>query len=515
MSWKKEVAQINLRKMLAKQLGGKEKIKKQHNAGRLTVRERISYLLDKNSFNEIGILAGKSKYDSNGLLKAIIPANSIIGHGTINKLPVVVYGDDFTIRGGAADAAIWEKMIAAEKLANEYEIPIIRLIEGTGGGGSIKSLEEDGYTYVPANPGWDLVVDNLNKVPVISLALGPVAGLGAARLVSSHFSLMVKELSQVFVAGPPLVEKIGEKVTKEELGGYNIHSKNGVIDNLASSEKATFEKTKLFLSYMPKSIYQIPPIIKSKDSAKRTDESLINIIPRNKRESYDMLPLIETIVDKSSFFKIGEHYGLSVYTGLARLNGYPIALIANNPQVYGGGWTSDAAKKVIKILDLAQTFHFPVLHLVDNPGFVIGKNAEKNATIRYGARALSAIYQLSVPICTILLRKAFGVAGAANTNHIRYRYRLAWPSGDWGSLPFEGGLEAAYKTDIAKSNNPKQFINDIEKKIKLASSPFRTAEKFLVEDIIDPRETRPKICQWVKLAYPTLKAGPSFFGFRP
>ena len=143
----------------------------------------------------------------------------------------------------------------------EYELPLIRLIEGTGGGGSIKSLEKNGYSYVPANPGWDVVVDNLNKVPVISIALGPVAGLGAARLVSSHFSLMVKEISQIFVAGPPLVEKIGEKVTKEELGGYNIHSKNGVIDNLANTEKEAMDAAKLYLSFMPKSINEIPPIL--------------------------------------------------------------------------------------------------------------------------------------------------------------------------------------------------------------------------------------------------------------
>ena len=256
MSWKKEVEEINFRKSLALRLGGKDKVARQHSAGRLTVRERVSYLLDKGSFNEVGILSGHSKYDNDGNFYGISPANSIIGHGLINKVPVVVYGDDFTIRGGAADAAIWEKLISAEKLANEYEIPIIRLIEGTGGGGSIKSLEKDGYTYVPANPGWDVVVDNLSKVPVISLALGPVAGLGAARLVSSHFSLMVKGLSQVFVAGPPLVEKIGEKVTKEELGGFNIHSKNGVIDNLASNEYDAMDKTKIFLSYIPKSIYQ-------------------------------------------------------------------------------------------------------------------------------------------------------------------------------------------------------------------------------------------------------------------
>ena len=241
----------------------------------------------------------------------------------------------------------------------------------------------------------------------------------------------------------------------------------------------------------------------------------INIIPKNKRESYDITPIIKSIVDKNSFFEVGENYGLSVITGLARLDGYPIVIVANNPQVYGGGWTADASKKIVKIIDLAQIFHFPVLHLVDNPGFVIGRSAEKNATIRYGAKALSAIYQLSVPICSVLLRKAFGVAGAANTNHMKYRYRLAWPSGDWGSLPFEGGIEAAYKADLAKSNNPEQLKKDIEKRIKIASSPFRTAEKFLIEDIIDPRETRPKICKWIKIAFPTLKTGLSSFGYRP
>ena len=173
-------------------------------------------------------------------------------------------------------------MVAAEKLANDYELPILRLIEGTGGGGSVKSLEEDGYTYVPANPGWDIVIENLSKVPVISLALGPVAGLGAARLLSSHFSLMVKKISQVFVAGPPLVEKIGEKVTKEELGGYNIHSKNSVVDNLASSKKKQWIKLETFCLICLNQ-FEIPPIIESTDPMHRADEYLINIIPKIKK----------------------------------------------------------------------------------------------------------------------------------------------------------------------------------------------------------------------------------------
>ena len=252
-----------------------------------------------------------------------------------------------------------------------------------------------------------------------------------------------------------------------------------------------------------------------KDTKSGTDEKLLNIIPKDRRESYDIFPIIKSIVDNDSFFEIGKNFGLSVITGFARLDGFPIILISNNPQIYGGGWTSNSSKKVIKMLDLAETFHFPVLHLIDNPGFVIGTHAEKDATIRYGSRALAAIYQLNVPLCSVILRKAFGVAGAAHTNHTKHRYRFAWPSGDWGSLPKEGGIEAAYKSDLANSNNPELLKRKIYEKLQKVSSPFRTAEQFLIEDIIDPRETRQKICKWISLAFSIIKKGPSCFNYRP
>ncbi len=515
MSWQNEISELLQRLKLAKNLGGKDKIKRQHDAKRFTVRERIELFFDKKSFQEIGILAGQSSYDLNGNLKSFMPSNSIIGHGLVNKIPVVFYGDDFTVRGGASDASIWEKMVSAEQFANEYEMPLVRFIEGTGGGGSVKSVERNNYTYVPFNPGWDKVIANLSKIPVVSLALGPVAGLGAARLVSSHFSVMVKKTSQVFVAGPPLVENIGEKVSKEELGGSEIHGTNGVIDNIANNEIEAMKMAKSFLSYMPNSINRLPFKITNKDKIDRRDEFLLSAVPKNKRDGYDILPIINSIVDKSSFFEIGKLYGLSVITGLARLDGFPVIVIANNPQVYGGGWTSDACQKIIKIIDLAQVFHFPVLNLVDNPGFVIGKTAEKNATIKFGAKALAAIYQFKNPMCSVILRKVFGVAGAANLNHTNFKYRFAWPSADTGSLPFEGGIEAAYKAEIKSSKDPKEYIRQIHSKLNKVTSPFRTAEKFLIEDIIDPRDTRKKVCIWINLAYKTLKTGKSFFGFRP
>mgnify|MGYP003300392723 CR=1 FL=1 len=372
---------------------------------------------------------------------------------------------DSTIRGGAADAAIWQKMVAAEQFANEYRIPLIRLNEGTGGGGSVKSLEIDGYTYVPANPGWDWVVKNMSTVPVVSLGLGPVAGLGAARLVSSHYAVIVKKMSQIFVAGPPVVNRLGENVTKESLGGSEIHSKNGVIDDVANNEAEALLMAKKFLSYLPPSTYELAKQIKTTDSPDRRDDWLINTIPKNRRLSYEIRPIIESVTDKGSFFEIGKNWGTSSVSGFARLNGWPIVILANDPQVYGGGWTADASQKIIRILEIAETFHLPVVHLVDNPGFLVGTHGEKSGTIRYGARALAAIYQLTIPVCSIILRKAFGVAGAAHMNHTKHKYRFAWPSGDWGSLPLEGGIEAAYKSDLEKSDKPEELLRNIEERL--------------------------------------------------
>ena len=453
MNWNKEIKELQDRIAKAMKMGGEQKVLRQHNAGRYTVRERINILVDKNTFREIGSLTGKGKYNTEGILTDFTPANSVIGYAKISSRNVVVYGDDFTVRGGAADASIHEKMVAAERMANEYRLPLIRLIEGTGGGGSVKSLEIDGYTYVPANPGWDWLISNMQTVPVVALGLGPVAGLGAARLVTSHYSIIVKEISQVFVAGPPVVARLGENVSKEQLGGSEIHGKNGVVDEIANTEDEAIELSKKFLSYLPSSVDEVPKRIKSNDPINRKEDWLIKAVPKDRRAAYDMHPIIESIVDKNSFFEIGKSYGQSAIAGLARLDGLAVAVLANNPQIYGGGWTADSSLKITRMVDLAQTFHLPVLHLVDNPGFLVGTHAEKAGTIRHGARALAAIYQLEIPVCAIIIRRAFGVAGAAHLNHTKHRHRFAWPSADWGSLPVEGGIEAAYKAELEKSSN--------------------------------------------------------------
>ena len=514
MSWQKEVDEIAHRRALAEEMGGPDKLKKQKADGKLNARERIAGLVDKGSFHEIGKLGGAATYDDQGELTAFLPSNMIFGRAKIEGRPVVVESDDFTVRGGAADAAIHGKLVQAEKMAGEYRMPLIRMIEGTGGGGSVRTLETMGHTYVPEVPGFELMVDNLSIIPVVSLGLGPVAGLGAGRLVMSHYSLLVKGMSQLFVAGPPVVAAVGEKRTKEELGGSHIHAKNGAIDDEAESEADAFAKARAFLSYLPSSVHELPQRKPTKDKPDRREPSLIEAVPRDLRNLYNIRPIIEAIVDLGSFFEIGRQHGPSIVTGFARLNGYPVAVMASDPMVLGGLWTAATARKVERFVDLADTFHLPIVHMVDNPGFMIGRKAEEDGTIRYGSRAMMAVYQSKVPIAVAVMRKVYGMGGSAPANLSRTKWRFAWPSGDWGSLPISGGLEAAYRADLEASDNPKALLKDITEKLNRVRSPFRTAEKFGIEDIIDPRDTRPLLCEFVEAAYRVLEPGIRGRGWR-
>jgi acetyl-CoA carboxylase carboxyltransferase component len=350
---------------------------------------------------------------------------------------------------------------------------------------------------------------------VVALALGSVAGLGAARVAASHYSLMVKNLSQMFVAGPPVVARIGQTLDKNELGGSEIHTKNGAIDDEAASEGEAFAMAKRFLSYLPSSVHELPARTEPTDDPKRRDEWLLGAIPRDPRKVYKMRPIVETLVDQGSFFEIGRRWGRSVIGGLARLDGWPVMVMASDPYHYGGAWTADACDKVTRLVDLAQTFHLPVVHLVDVPGFLIGREAEEAGTIRHGARAMQAIYQCTVPWCAILVRKVYGVAGAAHMNPARYCMRYAWPSGDWGSLPIAGGLEAAYKAELEAAPDPKAKLAEIEARLEKLRSPFRSAESFIVEEIIDPRDTRAILTDFAALAAPLRTPGPPSFGYRP
>ena len=515
MSWEPEIEELRRREALAKRMGGVEKVARHKSQGKLTVRERVDALVDPGSFHEVGAIAGKASYDAEGNLTDLQPANLVTGRAKLDGRPVVVSGDDFTVRGGASDAGIREKMVQVEKMANELQLPLIRLVDGTGGGGSVKTIEMSGRTYIPAVRGWDTVIDNLSTVPVVALALGSVAGLGAARVAASHYSVMVKETSQMFVAGPPVVARVDKAIGKNELGGSEIHTRNGAVDDEVESEQEAFAAARRFLSYLPPSVHQLAERVTPEDDPERREDWLISAIPRNPRRVYKMRPIVEAVVDRGSFFELGRRWGRGVITGLARLDGWPVAVLASDPYFAGGAWTADASQKVTRFVDLAETFQLPVVHLVDIPGFLIGREAEEQATIRHGVRALTAVGQATVPWCAMLVRKVYGVAGAAHMNSSRFNLRYAWPSGDWGSLPVAGGLEAAYKAELEAAEDPAARLQEIEERIAKLSSPFRTAETFLVEEIVDPRDTRPLLCEFANLAAPLRRPRKPQFGYRP
>jgi len=500
MAWEKELEEKRQRELLAEKMGGEEKLARQHARGKLDVRERLARMADPGSFREIGKLAGKGHYDCDGELESFTPANFLFGKAKVNGGHVVLAADDFTVRGGAADAAIWRKAMLAEQMAHEWRIPLIRLIDGTGGGGSVKMLEDMGLTYVPYLPGWEHVVKNLEEVPVVSLALGSVAGLGAARVVASHYSVMVKGLSHMFTAGPAVVAAIGETYDKEALGGADIHARNGAVDDMVDSEEQAFAAARKFLSYLPNAVGKKAPRVQTRDLVLRRDEALKEAVPENRRAAYSMRKIMNSVFDLGSIFEMGRRWGQSAITAFARLDGWPVAVLASDPSFMGGSWSADAAQKIERFIKLANTFGLPVVHLVDNPGFMIGLEAEKAATIRHGVGALNGIYRSEVPWATVIIRKAYGVAGAAMSDHTKFQYRFAWPSGDWGSLPLEGGIEVAYKTELEAATDPKAHLADIRARLDKVRSPFRTAEAFMVEDVIDPRDTRPLLCEFAELA---------------
>ena len=512
--WTPELKALKQREAFSDNMGGTEKVARQHARGKMDARARIDRLLDDATFREIGKIAGKGTYSKDGTLEHASPSNFIFGRGQIHGRTVAVTADDFTVRGGAADAAIYRKFLMAEQMAHELRLPLIRMIDGTGGGGSVKMLEDMGFTYVPFVPGWDHVVKNLDTVPVVGLALGPTAGLGAARVVASHYSVMVKGLSQIFTAGPAIVAALPkiedgesfdkeslskESLNKESLGGSEIHTRNGVIDDEADSEIDAFRMARNFLSVLPD--YIGAPLIRTEchDPVTRSDDALLSIVPRDKKRAYNMRTILEALVDNASLFEMGKKWGRGVITAFARFDGWPVALMANDPTFLGGSWTADTAEKAKRFIELAEKFQLPVINLVDNPGFMVGLEAEKAATIRRGVEAMNGIYKATMPWATVIIRKAYGVAGAAMSNHSKFQYRVAWPSGDWGSLPIEGGVEVAYQSDLATSDDPVAELKAIKARLKNVTSPFRTAEQFMIEDIIDPRETRERLCEFVNL----------------
>jgi len=520
MSWDEEVQGIEERRRLALEQGGKEAVERQHAAGRLTIRERIGNLADPGSFREQGPISGHGERDAEGNLISFTAANYVLGLARIEGRPVVVGGEDFTLKGGSPSPAGLRKSVFSEDLALRYRIPLVRFLEG--GGGSVprpakgQSAPPPSAAPVNAPPRFMSIMRLLGEVPVVSAAVGPVAGFPAARLAASHFSVMVKETAQVMIGGPALVERaLGKSLSKEELGGHRIHKQTGVVDSVAANEEDATALIRRFLSYMPTNIDEDAPVLPSEDDPDRREEELLSIVPKARRQAYKMRRILELVVDQDSFFELTKGFGRGQIAGLARLNGQPVGILANDPHYYAGAMTADGAQKLRRFVDLCDTFHLPVVSFVDEPGFFIGPEAEKTATIRHGMAAICALMQATTPWISVIVRKVFGVAGAAHFGP--EGTVLAWPSAESGALPLEGGVAVAYRRQIAEAEDPDAFRRELEEKLSAARSPYARGEAFGCNDLIDPRRTRPELCEWIEWIQPLLRGlrGPRRYTYRP
>ena len=506
MSWKDEVEEIEQRKELAKRQGGNVAVKKQHEKGRRTVRERIDYILDKNSFEEIGKASGSPKYDEKGKLLDFTPANFLLGFGKLEGRSVIIGGEDFTLKGGSPNPAGLRKSVYTEEIALQFKIPLVRLHEGgggsvTGSGGSAKKPTVPSGEPVFSKNRFQALGETLGVIPVATAALGPVAGLPAARLVASHFSVMTKN-AQVLIAGPAVVKRaLGVDISKEKLGGPDVHLRSGVVDNVAENEEDALDQIKRFLSYLPDNYLKFAKRITSNDKVDRIEEELISIIPKDRRKTYSMRKVLELILDSQSFFEMGKNYGPSIITGLARLNGHSVAVLANDCTIYAGAMTSSASLKLRRFIDFVNTFNLPVLSFVDEPGFMIGQDSEEAGTIRHGTAAITAVMQSKVPWASVIIKKVYGVAGAAHFSP--NGYVLSWPSAETGTLPVEGGVAIAFRKEIESAKDPDSKRRELEEMLAKRSSPFPRAENFSVHEIIDPRNTRKKLIFWLDLSIET------------
>ena len=523
---------------------------RQRNRGKLSCRERIDLMLDGGSFREVGSLAGFASYDENGAVADFTPANHVGGWGKVEGRTGIVCADDFTSRGGHSDGAIGAKSSYLDRLSIELKCPSIRLLDGSSGGGSVASMvpaqqktgdsaaQESsgaitagrprvaggGGSFLPGHLGSSLYAEQLTTVPVVNLLLGSVVGIGAAKAVLGHFSVMVRDIAQLFVAGPPVVtHAMGYEVTKEDLGDWRIHCRNGSVDNLAETEVEAIAQAKRFLSYLPSSVHEAPPLMEPDwaDPIDRREEELFTIVPRKRTTTFDIRRTIALMADRNSLFEIGPLWGDDQVTGFVRFNGYPMGVIASDSRhLNGGALTAKGCDKLKRHLDLCDLFHLPVLNLVDNPGFAVGIEHEMAGTIRKGGEWMIAFAQINVPLFTVIMRRSFGVAGNNYATPLaRGGARVIWPAADVGGIPPEGGIEAAYKRQLAESADPVALRAEINARIESARGPVGPLNRFQMEEMIDPRDTRRLVCEWAENAHRIVsqpaRLGPRPLGFRP
>src|SRR3954447_7116226 len=513
MTWSSELDELRRRQEFAAQMGGPEGIERQHRNGKLTVRERLPLLADPGSFRQFAGLRGEARYDDDGELVGVLPDGKVEGMCRVDGRKVVVTAGGVPVggaRAGGQTGGLGTELTATER-ALEWRLPLVRLLDAAGG--SVRNFESLGRTYLPdANSFTHVDVKLLNTAPVVSAILGAAAGIGALHTSLAHWNVMVRGTGQVFPGGPPVVKAaLGDDISKEDLGGWHIHTRvSGVVDNLAEDEEDAFAQIRRFLSYLPSSVDEMAPRWEATeatdpaDPADRREDALASLVPKDPRKVHDARRLIELVVDRGSFFPIAPMHGRARITGLARIDGYPVGVMANNPMFNGGATDVAAGSKALRLVQLCDMFHLPLVDFADEPGLMVGLPSERAGIERAGARLVCATCDSRMPWVTFVIRRLYGVGGQTHHRASGMFRRYAWPSSNWGSMHISGGASAAYRREIEAAPDPDAKRREIEHRLEQLASPFRTAEA-TAQDIIDPRDTRPLVADFVEDAQRILR----------
>ncbi len=478
--------------------GSERAVARQHEQGKLTARERIDLLLDKGSFQEMDMMV-RHQARGFGIESTRPPGDAVVtGWGTIDGRPVFVFAEDFTVFGGSLGVAVADKICKVLDMAMETGTPVVGLKDSGGARIQEGVAALDGYGRI-----FERNVRASGVIPQISLIMGPCAGGAVYSPAITDFIFQVEDTSHLFITGPDVIKAVtGEDVTFEQLGGASVHSAtSGVTHFVAPTGAEAIEAVRYLLSFLPQNNMEQPPYFAPGDSRDRLEDALDQIIPDSANQPYDMVDLIELVVDDEEFFQVHEHWARNIVCGFARLDGHAVGIVANQPAVLAGTLDIQASEKAARFVRFCDAFNIPLVTFVDVPGFLPGVEQEHGGIIRHGAKLLYAYCEATVPRVTVVTRKAYGGAYLVmNARGIRADVVYAWPSAEIAVMGAQGAVNVIFRRDLADSDDPderrRELITDYEAQF---NNPYRAAELGLVDEVIEPRETRVKLIRSLEM----------------
>ncbi len=482
---------LRRRKEEALHVGSERAVQRKHDKGKMLARERIEYLLDPESFNEIDMLVRHRAHDS-GLEERPYTDGVITGWGTIDGRKVFVFSQDFTVFGGALGEVFAQKLHKVMDLAQSVGAPMIGLNDGAGARIQEGVVSLDGYGGI----FWRNVQAS-GVIPQISVILGPCAGGAVYSPAMTDFIFMVREKSHMFITGPDVVKTVtGEEITLEELGGASSHStKSGVSNFVGETEEEVLDEVKILLSYLPSNNLEVTPLMPSEDSSERSCPELNDLMPDSPNMPYDMKKVIAEVVDDSDFFEYHSSWAQNIVCGFGRLNGRSVGVVGNQPMVLAGVLDIQAAEKASRFVRTCDAFNIPLITFVDVPGFLPGVDQEYGGIIRHGAKLLYAYCEATVPRIQVITRKAYGGAYVVmDSKSVGSDLSLAWPSAELAVMGPQGAVEIVYRREIEAASDPDtRRIELVDEYTEKFASPYVAAERGFIDEVIDPSETRSRL----------------------